>query len=521
LPVGDGDVPGFPLPIENPARKKGVTFLLGRRSNAMGAVAFLALAMCLRPVLFLSSVAFREARFVPGILPVGWTGDASGLDDAPVAGVVRVPRDPAGAEKTIRHALEDARARGLPVSIAGARHTQGGQTFVRDGIVLDMLDMDGMSFDAAANVLTVQAGARWAEILPFLNRRGRSVAVMQSDNIFTVGGSLSVNVHGWQHDKPPIACSVRSLRVMTADGRVLRASRTENPDLFAGVLGGYGLLGVILEASLETVPDEGYVIRRRIIPSEEYVTVYARALGEDPAVGLLFGRLCVAPDRFLKEAVLTSFHRAPAPPSDLLPRPRWPFLKRVIFRGSVGSAYGKRLRWRMEKVFGRWLEPRRLRRNAALNQTPDDFLNRDPSRTDILHEYFIPPENVNAFIARLREIVPRRGGDLLNVTVRTVRRDGDSLLRYADRDVFAFVLLFNQERTPAADERMTAMTQELIDAALDLGGRYYLPYRPHATTDQFRRAYPGADSFRKLKKRYDKDEVWQNNFYRTYLRGNE
>jgi hypothetical protein len=49
--------------------------------------------------------------------------------------------------------------------------------------------------------------------------------------------------------------------------------------------------------------------------------------------------------------------------------------------------------------------------------------------------------------------------------------------------MFAFVLLFNQERTGEADARTGVMTRELIEAALACGGRYYLPYRAHATRD--------------------------------------
>ena len=52
--------------------------------------------------------------------------------------------------------------------------------------------------------------------------------------------------------------------------------------------------------------------------------------------------------------------------------------------------------------------------------------------------------------------------------------------------------------------------------SLDLGGRYYLPYRLHATREQFRRAYPRSDRFFELKALYDPGELFQNQFYRRY-----
>jgi len=63
---------------------------------------------------------------------------------------------------------------------------------------------------------------------------------------------------------------------------------------------------------------------------------------------------------------------------------------------------------------------------------------------------------------------------------------------------------------------MEALTRELIDAALACGGRYYLPYRLHATPAQFRAAYPQAERFFQLKRQHDPHELFQNRFYATY-----
>ena len=54
------------------------------------------------------------------------------------------------------------------------------------------------------------------------------------------------------------------------------------------------------------------------------------------------------------------------------------------------------------------------------------------------------------------------------------------------------------------------------DAALEAGGRYYLPYRLHARLDQFDAAYPQAVPFFRLKRKYDPDELFQNEFYAKY-----
>jgi FAD/FMN-containing dehydrogenase len=128
----------------------------------------------------------------------------------------------------------------------------------------------------------------------------------------------------------------------------------------------------------------------------------------------------------------------------------------------------------------------------------------------------VPPAQLDAFVEQIRPLIRRARADLLNVTVRDERQDDDTLLRYADRDLLALVMLFHHPRTPKGDTDMQSLTRELIDAALRCGGRYYLPYRLHATDAQFHAAYPQAERFFALKKRYDPDGAFQNTFYLRY-----
>ena len=61
------------------------------------------------------------------------------------------------------------------------------------------------------------------------------------------------------------------------------------------------------------------------------------------------------------------------------------------------------------------------------------------------------------------------------------------------------------------------MTPQMIDAVLAIGGSYYLPYRPHATVDQFRRCYGGAEEFAALKRRVDPGLRLRNALWDNYL----
>jgi FAD/FMN-containing dehydrogenase len=97
-----------------------------------------------------------------------------------------------------------------------------------------------------------------------------------------------------------------------------------------------------------------------------------------------------------------------------------------------------------------------------------------------------------------------------------VEPDQDTFLRYATEEVFGLVMLFRQNRDAAADAKLRALASELIDLALESGGRYYLPYRPHASLAQFERAYPQARAFFALKRHYDPAGIFQNEFFLNY-----
>ncbi len=95
----------------------------------------------------------------------------------------------------------------------------------------------------------------------------------------------------------------------------------------------------------------------------------------------------------------------------------------------------------------------------------------------------------------MRGIIRQSGANLLNVTVHLVNEDNDTFLRYADQPMAAFVPLFVQGRTIDDEARMQALTRELINAAIEHEGRFYLPYRLHATPGQFSKAYPQSGRF--------------------------
>ena len=79
------------------------------------------------------------------------------------------------------------------------------------------------------------------------------------------------------------------------------------------------------------------------------------------------------------------------------------------------------------------------------------------------------------------------------------------------------MLYYKQRSSGWADEESAQWTRRLIAAALANGGRSYLPYRLHATKEQFTRAYPEADAFATLKQKIDPRFRFRNRLWERYL----
>lgn len=504
---------------ENMPKTRPIQRLRNWRPALLGLVAFVALlaVMVAFPVFHLTRTAWNDRN---GVFPVpaGEIDDASRLDETTVAEIWQIPENEAAAEKQLADLLEYARAHHLKISIAGARHSMGGHVIYPNGIVIDMLPFNRMTLDKTRNILHVQAGARWRDVITFLNVHGRSVAVMQSNDDFSVGGSLSVNCHGWQFDSPPIACTVVSLRLILWDGRIVTCSREENAELFSLVLGGYGLFGIILDADLRVLPNARYRIERIPVSTADYAKVLARKTASARDVAMVYGRLRITPQNFLADALLNIFHQVPGPNfpvTRLDPQPDRE-LKRLIFRGEEGSQYGKEIRWDAERYFSSALSGDFFDRNAIVYEPSDWFSDRSTNSTDILVECFVPPAQFEPFVVEMQTIIPASHADLLNVTVRDVNEDRDTFLRYADKDMFSLVMLFSQKRNAEGEAQMATLTRELVAAVLRHGGTYYLPYRLDATPQEFAKAYPQAREFFALKRKFDPDELFQNEFYIKY-----
>ncbi len=112
-----------------------------------------------------------------------------------------------------------------------------------------------ISYSQQDNSITASANITIFEILLFLVKYNRKLAVIPGTKYVTLSGALSNNVHGKNcFVNGSIGEHVKNFKIMIPSGEILLCSRFNNQDLFYSVIGGFGLLGCILEVTLETTP---------------------------------------------------------------------------------------------------------------------------------------------------------------------------------------------------------------------------------------------------------------------------
>ena len=189
---------------------------------------------------------------------------------------------------------------------------------------------------------------------------------------------------------------------------------------------------------------------------------------------------------------------------------------RTAYSMISGGAMGKRFReyvldpllFRGEPVTWRNFE-------ASYDVSELEPASRD-FETFVLQEYFVPVDSLMPFVVRMRDVLQRYNVNMVNVSIRHALPDHGSNLAWAPTEVFAFVLYYKQRTDPDSRREVARWTRELIEGAIASGGRYYLPYQPVGTRNQFARAYPNAPQLFATKRKVDSTGKFTNALWDLY-----
>jgi FAD/FMN-containing dehydrogenase len=403
------------------------------------------------------------------------------------------------------------------ISIGGGRYSMGGQIGYTNSLHLDMRKFNKvLNLDKEKKQVTVQSGITWRDLQKIIDKENLSIKIMQTYANFTVGGSISVNCHGRYIGHGTIISSVLALKLITANGDTLIASRSKNEELFKAAVGGYGGIGVIAEATLQLVDNVKVERQTKLVPVTQYKDFFDVNIRNDSNVIFQNGDLY--------------------PPNyDIVNNVSWKVSDKELTDTARVTPEGLNYWWESKLIevvswgnFGKWvrrklIDPYLYKDEKVVwrnNEASYDVAELEPKsrkeETYVLQEYFIPVKNIEAFIPKMKAVYDKYDVNIINVSLRHAYPDKESYLSWAEEEVFAFVIYYKQGTDAEARDKVKQWTIEMTDAILSENGKWYLPYQPHATVEQFKQAFPNSTKYFEVKNRVDSLHRFNNKLLDKY-----
>jgi decaprenylphospho-beta-D-ribofuranose 2-oxidase len=432
---------------------------------------------------------------------------------------------PRAVDDVVRFLASEVRP-GKGVIARGAGRNYGDAAQNEGGDVLDMTGLDRIvSIDGERGVVTAQAGATVARLMARLALHGLTLPVVPGTRHVTLAGAIASDIHGKNHHRDGgLARHVLSISICTPAGGLTVLTPQSDPDLFYATLGGMGLTGVVVEATIaaQRLPSpwvaadidrtEGLSQTLELMAGEErhrYSVAWLDLLAEGPRMG----RAVISqadplpagapgPRRRGREASASAY------PGALLRRPVLD-----VPRGMPGAF----LRPAAVRAFNAlyWRSSPRRERGRPLALAPYFFpldvlgaWNRLYGPTGLIQYQFVIPSGQEAELERCFELIRRRR---LPVYLAVFKRFGPAFGGPLSFPIEGWTLAAD---LPAAAPGLGPALDELDELVAGAGGRVYLTKDVRLRRDVLPAMYPQLDRFRAARARVDPDGVLRSDLAR-------
>jgi decaprenylphospho-beta-D-ribofuranose 2-oxidase len=422
---------------------------------------------------------------------------------------------PAEVPATLKEAGErGVLVRGLGRSYGDAAQNGGGTVIRLLGSASDAV------LDRAANTIRVSAGANLDELLRVIVPRGYFVPVTPGTRFVTIGGAIASDIHGKNHHVDgSFGNHIVRMSLQVASGDVVELGPTHDPALFWATIGGMGLTGAILEATIRLLPIESsrmLVDTRRIGDLDALFA--AMAEGDDDyrysvawidlaAKGRHLGRSALTrgdharADQLTPKAAASPFAYAPrqllsVPP--VVPRPG------VLNHTSIAAFnelwYRHTPRDRRNEIQG-----------IAAFFHPLDMLGSWPrlyGRPGLVQYQFVVPFGQEEVMRRVIERVSAAGAASFLAVLKRFGAANDAPLSFPQP---GWTLALD---IPGGARGLGELLHGLDELVLDSGGRNYFAKDAHTSHTTIRRGYPRLAEWQAVRDRVDPERVWQSDLGR-------
>jgi decaprenylphospho-beta-D-ribofuranose 2-oxidase len=441
-----------------------------------------------------------------------------------------------------REALDFCRSNGLSVCPRGSGRSYGDAILNDRQALLDMSRMNRiLAFDQGSGCVTVESGTRIIDILLAYHHLGFTVPASPTDSTISVGGAMGANVNGkesWRVGN--FGDQIVSFTLLTAPGEIVSVDRGNHPELFFAVIGGMGLLGVILEVTVQmkkvpspflsvsiTAADNlAALIQQLDVVKEQadFVVVWIDTYASGPKLG----RAVIHATKWLPGvADQSGLEQTIAESVELLSVQK---RRAINFFGAF--KFFINLGFQLQKI------PIRLFNNFYFNlykkkkggdetvtsaEEPELFLEHNFDKS-----YTVPPPDIlcgpDGYTVQMT--IPFGYGyeamtEILLLcqrmpcppatTILRLHRKDEHLISFSE-DGYSLNVEFHPKRRHV--NVMREMVGEMIDCAIRYSGKVHLPKDSVLTRTQFRKIFPRYRDFAAIKGRIDPDALFQSDMYR-------
>lgn len=423
--------------------------------------------------------------------------------------------EPDGVPATLKEAgARGVLARGLGRSYGDAAQNGGGSVVRLRGGARDIV------LDAERATARVGAGVSIDELLRVIVPRGFFIPVTPGTRFVTIGGAIASDIHGKNHHVDgSIGSHVEAMTMILADGSACVLTPHTNADLFWATVGGMGLTGVMVEATIRLLRIETSRMRvdtSRVADLDDlFATMsegdeesrYSVAWIDLIAKGRHLGRSLLHRADHARLAELDGKHAAAplafdphqvisVPP--LVPRPG------VLNHATVAA---------FNEVWFRKAPKRRVGEIQGIGYFfhPLDLVgswNRLYGRRGMVQYQFVVPFGEEQ---AMRSVVERLSASGAASFLAVLKRFGAANPAPLSFPQPGWTLALD---IPVASPGLPELLHGLDRVILDAGGRHYLAKDAHMTRDAVRRGYPRLDEWKTLRDQVDPEKVWRSDLGR-------
>lgn len=407
-------------------------------------------------------------------------------------------------------------ARGLGRSYGAAAQNAGGRV-IEMANESDPLGIDA-DLDPVSGMLSVGAGVSLDSILRMCVPRGWFVPVTPGTRFVTVGGAIASDVHGKNHHLDgSFGQHVRSMTLLLANGDIVELSPESNPAWFWATVGGMGLTGIILRATIAMLPIESSRVRVETERLANFDAVCA-AMSSDGSDDDYRYSVCwvdlLATGSSMGRGVLTRGDHASANEVDSDEPCAYDPRLTVSAPGWVPNGLLNKF---SIKVFNEaWFRKAPSKRHVGLESIPAFFhpldgvnkWNRLYGNQGFIQYQFIVPLDRTDVLRQVIETFSAAGVGSFLAVLKRMGPQNDAPMSFPTE---GWTLTLD---IAAGIKGLAELLAKVDSMVLDAGGRHYLAKDSHVSPSAVRRGYARLDEWMNTQHEMDPNGVWRSDLAR-------